>query len=316
MKITWTPVRRFPEGAAYHILEQSKVGQIPHVYLSGILVKEFCGHRMEFLIIEDCGKSPLQIFAGKSSSLTGEKASTLVSMIRQVSSCLVWVRCAGILHRDISMGNIAIRQGDKSKGCVASIIDFGYAKLLPNDIAEGVLREVSAKWSFEPKTVSYTEDSLDAITGTPMYMSIPILFGKKQRGLHDDIESLFYVVLHLIWELQMPASENRTVPAPLNFLGSENMAFVRAGTLGSKTGYLRSFGIRECPDELRRVLDAMYDYLFIDGDGKNIACCFNEDWCTRKSHDTDAAALFMDLEASCQQVSAAYKCTSRGENIC
>ncbi|KAJ2878781.1 hypothetical protein FB639_003278, partial [Coemansia asiatica] len=70
--------------------------------------------------------------------------------------CLVSARSIGILHRDISSGNIAVRNG------TATVIDWGYAKIIDYSI-DGA-SEIAANWNFDPNDIEYGFN--DALTGT------------------------------------------------------------------------------------------------------------------------------------------------------
>ncbi|KAL2889855.1 hypothetical protein HOO65_020397 [Ceratocystis lukuohia] len=76
---------------------------------------------------------------------------------------------AGILHRDISMGNLMIGQGGDSS-CPAFIIDFGKA--------------------IEVGRASNSESNV----GTKPFMAIGVLLGHKHTFMHD-LESFFWVLI-------------------------------------------------------------------------------------------------------------------------
>ncbi|KAJ1729041.1 hypothetical protein LPJ61_003713, partial [Coemansia biformis] len=64
LKLAWVPVDRLPEGAVYEFLKSKNVGGIPEVFDSGILRKNFLGHRLEYLVLEHCG-DPLDVYFHK-----------------------------------------------------------------------------------------------------------------------------------------------------------------------------------------------------------------------------------------------------------
>ncbi|KAJ1726823.1 hypothetical protein LPJ61_004940, partial [Coemansia biformis] len=195
LKLSWVPVDRLPEGAAYEFLKSKNVGGIPEVFDSGILCKNIFGYWLEYLVLEHCG-DPLDkyLFALnaelrckgslKDADIQGMIHETVVEIIKQVSSCLVHARDAFILHCDISMGNIAVADGK------ATIIDWGYAKIFDN--SDNMLTTVARQWGFNADEVMEVEAGHDALTGTPLYMSISILYGDGNRNLMDDLESVFY----------------------------------------------------------------------------------------------------------------------------
>ncbi|KAJ2585955.1 hypothetical protein EV177_009850, partial [Coemansia sp. RSA 1804] len=115
LKLSWTPVSRIPEGAVYDVLRLNGVEGIPEVYSSGIICADFLGNRLEYIIMEHCGDSLTTYFTGKYKKdtwLPKENSRNLAKIVQDVSACLIQANTAGVLHRDVSMGNIAI-SGDK-----------------------------------------------------------------------------------------------------------------------------------------------------------------------------------------------------------
>ncbi|KAJ1985578.1 hypothetical protein EDC05_006534, partial [Coemansia umbellata] len=190
LKILWTPKDRITEGAVYAILRESGVRGIPIVYDSGILKEDVFGYRLEYLVMENCGK-PIADFAqmgySRGRSLLG--ANIASRHVSQVSACLASAYTAGVLHRDISSGNITI---DELKN--ARIIDWGFAKVFKAQNADAWERTKATleKWRLDPELVVSNETHYDRFTGTPLYMSIQMLLGNSKRGLIHDLESLFY----------------------------------------------------------------------------------------------------------------------------
>ncbi|KAJ1814271.1 hypothetical protein LPJ75_002845, partial [Coemansia sp. RSA 2598] len=126
LKLAWTATDRIPENAIYDILLKSEVQDIPQLFSRGLLIKDFRGYRLEYIVMKDCGipfSEALVMLKRR-----GERAfvSCLKQIIEEVTACLVDASVAGVLHRDISDSNIAVQidQGRVS----ARIIDWGYAK--------------------------------------------------------------------------------------------------------------------------------------------------------------------------------------------
>ncbi|ORX70142.1 hypothetical protein DL89DRAFT_283738 [Linderina pennispora] len=290
MKISWTPAGQFPEGAAYDILSQQGVGPIPEVYCGGVLVEDLCGYRMEFLVVEDCGWSLYDCFDKAPQPSEEATVDTIIGIARQVSSCLAKAYSAGVLHRDISRGNITI------KGQKAYIIDWGCSRPLVDAVNQEAHVNACRQWLFNASEVSQVERLHDPFVGTARYMSIQILLASKKRGLHDDIESLFYVVLDILMKLQIERQGYELAVDPLEVLDDDEMALHRTAALEYKDEYLSWFGIGDCPTNLKCVLNAMYDYLFVV-DGTNITNDMYNGRVSRESHDLVAAAQFMDADA-------------------
>ncbi|KAJ2718069.1 hypothetical protein GGI07_005891, partial [Coemansia sp. Benny D115] len=128
LKLAWTPVDRIPEGAVYDVLRHNGVQGVPEIYTRGLLVEDLEGYRLEFIIMENCGESVASFFEDSEIPLSLHEKVALV--VQQVTSCLAQARSAGVLHRDISKGNIAVTHSIKDKGYVAKVIDWGHAKVV------------------------------------------------------------------------------------------------------------------------------------------------------------------------------------------
>ncbi|KAJ1726226.1 hypothetical protein LPJ61_005335 [Coemansia biformis] len=261
LKLAWAPVDRLPEGAVYEFLDQKNVGGIPKVFDSGILCENVFGYRLEYLVLEHCG-DPLDVclFALnaelrckgslKDADIQSMIWKTVVKVIKQVSSCLVRARDACVLHRDISMGNIAVV--DRK----ATIIDWGYAKIFDN--SDGALTPVARLWGFNADEAMRVEAGHDGLTGTPLYMSIAILYGARRRSLMDDLEGVFYVVLHALAQLDTGRHECQG----FTFIINKTLALVRSALLAREANFLGHFGVTEPGGHLGEVLHAMYRFLF------------------------------------------------------
>ncbi|KAJ1733963.1 hypothetical protein LPJ72_002598 [Coemansia sp. Benny D160-2] len=287
LKLSWTPVKRLPEGAVYEVLHRSGISGIPEVYDTGLIREDFYGYRLEYIILEHCGDSiEAYIRDGRNRRDTeSEIHMNVEQFISQVTSCLVQARIHGVLHRDISDGNIAVNNGQ------AKVIDWGYAKIIEAGSAEArgtnlsFVDEVAQQWGFEKAPVLKKEAESDHMTGTVLFMSIPVLFGARKRSLADDIESLFYVIIRAF-----STSDNC---CGFRYYDNENLAFTRVGILGCTDNYLKHFSAESNVGGLRKTLDAMYRYLFYSGDryiGHDLVN--NENY--ERLPDLAMAAKFMD----------------------
>ncbi|KAJ2883183.1 hypothetical protein H4R27_002926 [Coemansia aciculifera] len=273
LKLSWTPVDRMPEGAFYEILDKADVKGIPKVYDSGIPKSSLFGYRLEYLVLEDCGSTIAEYlalrFKGKPESV--ELYDSIKCIVRHTLSCLVQARVKGnILQRDISAGNIMVANDGTVK-----VIDWGYAKLLEGNSLDGddneatrdrkaLLETTALRWGYNSAIVTQSGIVHRPLTGTPLYMSIPVLSGATVRGLADDIESLFYVILYVLARLQTTKDD-----AACGFEANDNksLAMVRAGCLSDKKSFLRFFGISNCWTELKELLCDLRDFLFINSEG-------------------------------------------------
>ncbi|KAJ2862058.1 hypothetical protein GGH94_004507 [Coemansia aciculifera] len=272
LKLSWTPVDRMPEGAVYEILEQADVKGVPKLHAHGLLKGDFFGYRLEYLILEDCGSTIAEYLAlryqGKLDSV--ELYDSIKCIVRHTLSCLVQARVKGnILHRDISPGNIMASSSGEVK-----IIDWGYAKLLEDNSLDGddddtiasrrKRREGAAlKWDYNDTVVTQNEMAHDPLTGTQLYMSIPVLAGAKVRGLPDDIESLFYVILDVLARLQTKMDK---AACGLEANDNKSLAMVRAGCLSDEESFLCFFGISEGSAQLQKLLCNLREFLFVNSD--------------------------------------------------
>ncbi|KAJ2495474.1 hypothetical protein GGH96_006374 [Coemansia sp. RSA 1972] len=259
LKFSWTPVDRLPEGAVYKVLESHNVSCLPKLYSSGILVKNFFGYRLEYILMEDCGESVESRFAQiprpSASPNDVERAYTnIVDAIIQTVSCLAEAAKFGVLHRDISAGNITLCNGQ------VRVIDWGYAKLTDTNSPE--IKDIANEWNFNLQEVSNNEAIHDGMTGTPIFMSIRVLLGRSRRGLLDDIESLFYVAMYALSHL----SNGPSASPAFNVHKNKTAALLKLGSIISKKSYLEYFGVEKCSSDVKAKLDALYRLLFCQDD--------------------------------------------------
>ncbi|KAJ2090669.1 hypothetical protein IW138_002483 [Coemansia sp. RSA 986] len=260
LKLSWTPVKRIPESAVYDILHQTGVEGVPEIYDSGLIQANFFGYRLEYIILEYCGQSlgTYVVECRKRGVPDSEIHKNANQFIRQVSNCLVQARARGVLHRDISDGNIAVRNGQ------AKVIDWGYAKIIESNssgvigIDPAVTDKVAQQWGFDKAAVLENEGTWDPLTGTVLFMSIPVLFGLPKRGLFDDIESLFYVVLHAFADSEDCSG--------FKHYNNESLALTRVGILGCERSCLRLFNVKSGLGALQETISAMLKFLFYLGD--------------------------------------------------
>ncbi|KAJ2464221.1 hypothetical protein GGI03_003365 [Coemansia sp. RSA 2337] len=284
-KLTWLRTNRLPEGAVYKVLEDGNVPNLPKIFASGILVKDFCGHRLEYLVIEYCGESIVGHIRNmrKNGAFASEVADMVKLCTRSVMHTLAAALRSNVLHRDVSPGNIT------TDGARVFVIDWGCAKLtaLPSTSQAA---DMLSRWGFDSSGVVGKESKKDPFTGTQMYMSIPTLFKISKRGVFNEIESLFYVVLD---SLSDRIRDRRSEDALGFVLHSErSLAMMRIGILADSQRYLDNFGVRLTgPSELKNILDAMRKFLFFEGDlyiGGRL-----QDFYERKV-DSSVATRFMD----------------------
>ncbi|KAJ2744508.1 hypothetical protein GGI20_002909 [Coemansia sp. BCRC 34301] len=269
LKLSWTPLTSTPESAIYELLKYAGVDCIPTVHACGLLEKDRFGYRLEYLVLEHCG-TPIDRYmesnfeAGSADPLLFKVANVVKSVIR----CLTQARVrAGILHRDISLGNVMVAMDGTVK-----VIDWGYGKVLHDSELSSetveLRKTVAAKWGYQDDSApTHSRDMHNPLTGTPLYMSIPVLTGANIRGIVDDIEGLFYVVLHAI---SIRESSSSYVARGFGYHDNDTLALVRTGCLARETRFLQLFGITQVSGELRNLLCKLREYLFV-ANGEYIA---------------------------------------------
>ncbi|KAJ2357266.1 hypothetical protein GGF43_001563, partial [Coemansia sp. RSA 2618] len=262
LKLVWTTTYCYPEGAGYKVIEHDCAGLIPLVLKSGVLIPDSFGYRLEFLVIENCGVTIDEYAADcRKQGMEREVFSvTLVQAIRSVATCLKNAYFAGVIHRDVSAGNIAIKAGK------ARLIDWGYSRLR-NDMEIPNLASIEEEFAFNNKFAGMEGRRHDSLTGTPFFMSIQVLLETKARGLIHDLESLFYVGLYA-YATFSGTVDRKTEKYPQGFqpAGNQAAAAIRVGCLSSKYYYLELFGVTDCPEDLASLFDTMYQLLFIQDD--------------------------------------------------
>ncbi|KAJ2774146.1 hypothetical protein IWQ57_000960, partial [Coemansia nantahalensis] len=253
LKLAWTQMNRLPESAVYDILVAKGVAGIPEVYDSGLLKTDFFGLRLEYLVLEDCGDR-LDVCLDKLATSGADNkalAEQLSSVVEVVAGCVVAANAAGVLHRDVSLGNVAVSNGQ------ARLLDWGGGKVVESS---DIVEEMAERWMFDAQEVMEVEADYDPITGTVRYMGIRMLLAAKTRGYLDDIESLFYVVLHAISLLENGL--DTCVGEGNQLLDCSDLARVRLDILRLESNYHEHFGISKYRDSFCSTLDAMHKFLF------------------------------------------------------
>ncbi|KAJ2850555.1 Cyclin-dependent kinase-like 1 [Coemansia brasiliensis] len=254
LKITWEFVDLLPEPAVYDALQAAGVPNIPVVLDSGIIVQNAFNYRAEYVVMEYAGV-PLVDFMDAYKSSTNDWLYTLTNnVLVQVVGCLARAWEAGILHRDVSRGNVLVR----AKGNV-TLIDWGYAKLLSNGPAN--TNELATKWHYNKYNVAECEDRQDSYAGSPLFMSIPVLLQANYRTVVNDVESIFYVALDALSAIWEDEADDE-VPVALSMKDQKTLAHVRRFCLFNKNTYKESFGVYCQHKQLDETLEQLYEYLF------------------------------------------------------
>ncbi|KAJ2657905.1 hypothetical protein IWW48_004304, partial [Coemansia sp. RSA 1200] len=265
LKLSWTPVNRLPKGAVYDVLRLNGVEGILEVYSSGIICADFLGNHLEYIIIEHCSDSLSAYFDGKcgqKNQSMNVRSKELAKIVQDVSACLVQAYSAGMLHRDVSMGNITVR-GDK-----VFVIDWGYARFLDRNISDDVRLHINNIWGIDVNSHAPTEKEHDPINYTMCFMSIRMLAAAATQSLWDDIESLFYVVLGCLFAGFKGGFNPSEVPG-FEHSSNKKSALAKASGVGLNS-YASVFGAEYAHKEFLDVADKLRTILFYR-DGKCIA---------------------------------------------
>ncbi|KAJ2060715.1 hypothetical protein GGH13_006738 [Coemansia sp. S155-1] len=286
-KMTWICTNRLPEGAVYTVLTDNGIPNILTIYDSGTLVTDIGGYRLEYLVMEHCGTPIVEhiLQMRTNNRYTSDIAMLARDCIATVTKTLVAALGAKVLHRDISPGNIAVR------GNRVFVIDWGCAKFVGPPTPEQAT-DITLRWGFDCSDVVNQGEEKDPFTGIIPYMSIPMLLKVTRRGVFNEIESLFYVVLDALSD--RPRDDESKNPPGFQIASMQSAAFMRLGCLCSKDHYLQDFGVNGSNGFVPKdMLDAMHRFLFFE-DGRYIGDKLQiEVGCERK-FDADAASRFMD----------------------
>ncbi|KAJ1720427.1 hypothetical protein LPJ53_004953 [Coemansia erecta] len=273
LKLSWAPVERQPEGALYDILQSGKVDYIPHIYCSGVIVSDFLGYRLEYILMEHCGEPLASVFKNDAADPTkkGKLFSDAGHVISKVCACLLQAAKMGVYHRDVSAGNITMRDGK------VFLIDWGFGKVIPATLNGETKALVNLAWDIDLDKITKNEDARDGVTGTVLFMGIRVLLGLTSHSIFDDIESVLYVVLAVLSYIGF--SRSGTTGSELGKVSARNQAIWKFGCMADDYNYLSHFGVSECSESLRHLLDALRNILFVQNGvfigGKLLGC--NED---------------------------------------
>ncbi|KAJ1944142.1 hypothetical protein GGF37_002332 [Kickxella alabastrina] len=191
-----------------------------------------------------------------------QKAELVPGFVKQLTLCLAQANDTGVLHRDISAGNVCVKN-DK-----VYVIDWGCAKVIGWGTAEDAARDtdptqlkhidVAEQWGFNATTVGQVEVAKDPFTGTPLFMGIPMLSSSPIRGILDDLESVFYVVMDSV----RSAGTKRDDVQGFKFLDSPPLAITRWGLIQEDAVLLEEFGVKNINPRLKELICAMRRFLF------------------------------------------------------
>ncbi|KAJ2212996.1 hypothetical protein EV179_004224 [Coemansia sp. RSA 487] len=191
VKIQWCRSKRPTEKQIYDLLREAAISNVPGVFFGGQIETggTTTGTRCNILAVEDCGVGISQyawILAQQPSVNHWQLLDIACGYIHTIYAA--WAgKTTRILHRDISSGNLMVRDN------LAMVIDWEYAL-------------------FVNVTKQRQLVSSHPLTGTLAYASMGVLSGGTMRSATDDIESLFYVLAHAIEAAQHSDDGRRRAP--------------------------------------------------------------------------------------------------------
>lgn len=151
------------------------------------------------------------------------KASSRVAMLTSLSDCIEGYKSlytlAGILHSDISVGNLMMNEDDDNPSWRGFIIDL--------DFAIKVKRHESLRARGK--------------TGTKVFMAIGVLHGEKHSFMHD-LESFFWVLFWICIHYDGPEkrSEDPSRFEKWNYADTVDLADSKAGVVAVERDFLRT----------------------------------------------------------------------------
>ncbi|KAJ1917927.1 hypothetical protein H4219_002920 [Mycoemilia scoparia] len=238
LKVNGQPADRQLEIDVMRLLEKYEIPNVPKLK---VYQRQDFGNNyaIEYMVLEDCGKPINEYFMQDNINITSR---LIRKVIKDVGTCILSAASKGILHCDISTGNILINDEEE-----ITVIDWGYSKVVEDsDLGEEQITNP------------------DPITGTLPFMSIRVLLGYPNRTWIDDLESKFYVLVYCV---AVKFNALKSVDKLL-FWSTENtsdLANIRTKALNSSYQKLKNdvFINPDCiPNNIHRVLEQLYKILF------------------------------------------------------
>ncbi|TFK88995.1 hypothetical protein K466DRAFT_546057 [Polyporus arcularius HHB13444] len=108
---------------------------------------------------------------------------------------------AGVLHRDMSVGNILIVDEAEDESFAGFIHDFDYSAM--TDVAPGDEPELADSVGADGLesmgvVLTFKDDERKERTGTYYFMAVEILRSRVVHGVHHDLESLYWVLVWIV----------------------------------------------------------------------------------------------------------------------
>ena len=281
MKLSSNHAERQSEHEVYQVLHENNVPHIPQVYVSGI-IDRWDNQEFECVVMEAGGEF-LDDYLIQSKPCSRTVVRNFNNAMTSVLECIWRAQLIGILHRDISMGNVLI---DGSTGKVM-VIDWGMARVNYKALATHRLKHstqppppglpyefIIRRIEREAKVQEATERKHDNQCGTFYYISIRLHCGYDDRGILDDMESVFYVFTYALSKRFRVKDDKHIWRELKDIMDVDYMAVdVKVGAVRGDDIKRQALGINtRCPSAMFKSLQNLHRCLFLDGTGgRNLA---------------------------------------------
>ncbi|KAJ1668008.1 hypothetical protein EV178_000942 [Coemansia sp. RSA 1646] len=196
----------------------------------------------EIILMEDSGKEFSQFFKELSPGYIHEVVDMFAGYIHTLLVAVTGDSKGYLLHRGISARNLLVKDSKPY------VIDWGSGLIVTH---------------VEPRKVSRS-----AVVGTAPYMGVRVLADVGNRSLLEDLESLFLVLSHCLWERYGNcAGRDETSQFEDMWNGSlspEYLLEARSNWLASSETYWEKMEIMQCPEILKSLAIGMFMLLFSD----------------------------------------------------
>ncbi|KAJ2091614.1 hypothetical protein IW138_001842 [Coemansia sp. RSA 986] len=196
----------------------------------------------EIILMEDSGKDFSQFFKELSPGHVCKAVDMFAGYLHTLLVAVTGDSKGYLLHRDISARNLLVKDSKPY------VIDWGSGLIVTH---------------VEPRKVSQS-----TVVGTAPYMGVRVLTSVGNRSLLEDLESLFLVLSHCLWERYgNRAGRDETSQFEDMWNGSlspEYLLEARSSWLASSETYWEKMEIMQCPEILKSLAIGMFMLLFSD----------------------------------------------------
>ncbi|KAI0837480.1 hypothetical protein F5Y06DRAFT_297335 [Hypoxylon sp. FL0890] len=150
------------------------------------------------------------------------KAGSPAALLAALEGCITGHESllkAGLLHRDISINNLMINEGNKESSLSSFLIDLDLAIKVDRVGASGA----------------------KGITGTRAFMAIGVLMGEDHTFM-DDLESFFWVLFWICIHCRGPGQQGKATTEfeKWNYLNTEELARNKKGLISDERDFVRT----------------------------------------------------------------------------